>query len=385
VSYYGKTRAAVEKQLRTAQSTRDSHLPVPGGRLTLGAYLQDWVRHLKTTGLASSTIAQYRSHVELHLTPELGRTTLVRLTPQALEALYASKLEQGLTATSVHHVHSTLRRALNRAVRLGLVARNVAQLAQAPAMAVREMETLSWEQVARLLHAAEGDRLEALYVLAVTTGCRQGELLALRWRFVDLAAGTLRVEASLAAIPRDVPIPPNATRLTDSLQLCEPKRRSRRTLPLAPRAVEALRRRLEVQRKERTGAGDAWHDLDLVFSTEIGTPLNPSNFIGRDWHRMRELAGLPRVGFHQLRHTVATLLLEQNVHFAAVSSLLGHQRTSVTLDVYSHVTAGLAVGVAEVMGAKLAEAERELGSVMGSNPTEGPTSPVPDHRKSTVN
>ncbi len=188
------------------------------------------------------------------------------------------------------------------------------------------MKTLSPEEARRFLEVSQGERLYALYVLAITTGMRLGELLALRWRDVDLERGVLRVTATLQ-------------KTRDGYLFAEPKtERSRRQVVLSPSAIEALREHRLRLLEERLRLGDAWEDHDLVFPNEIGRPLDRTNVSHRSFERILKRAGLPRLRFHDLCHTAATLLLGQGVHPKVVADMLGHSTTSVTLDLYSHST-----------------------------------------------
>jgi integrase len=181
---------------------------------------------------------------------------------------------------------------------------------------------LSPEQTRVILEAARGNRLEALYVLAIYTGMRQGELLALRWEDVDLEAGVLRVRGTKTA-------------------------RSRRTVKLSQTALEALTGHLTRQLGEEIDrASDSWRENGLVFATEIGTPLNRHNLTQRSFWPLLERAGLPRIRFHDLRHTCATLLLSKGVHAKFVQELLGHATIAITLDTYSHVLPGMSDQIA---------------------------------------
>jgi integrase len=188
-----------------------------------------------------------------------------------------------------------------------------------------EMLTLSPAQARSLLDAARGDRFEALYTLALTTGMREGELLSLRWRSLDLDQGTLQVRTTIR-------------RTTEGFTVTEAKTaRSRRKLLLTPNAVDALRRHREAQKKERSHAGEAWEENDLVFPNTIGKPVEAGNFLRRQYRPLLKRLDLPPVRFHDLRHTAATLLLLQGVHPKVVSEMLGHASVSITLDLYSHV------------------------------------------------
>ncbi len=227
---------------------------------------------------------------------------------------------RGLSATTVRYAHAVLRIALGRALKSGRVVRNVATLVDAPARASREIRPLTAEQVGTFLANVDGDRLAALYVTALGTGLRQGELLGLRWQDVDLDAGTLTVRHSLALRSR---------------QLVEPKtERSRRTLRLGSQVLGALREQRRDQLGERLAAGPRWADLDYVFATPAGQPLDSSNVL-HAFQRTLARIGLPRQRFHDLRHACATLLLEQGEELGVVSKVLGHATVGTTADVYA--------------------------------------------------
>jgi integrase len=219
-----------------------------------------------------------------------------------------------------------LHRALSYAQRRGLIGNNVAKLVDPPKRQRREMQSLSPEQARRFLDAVRGNRFEALYVLAISTGMRQGELLGLRWRDVDLAGRSLRVTGSIQYVRGH------------GLGLSSPKTRSsRRQVMLSQIAVDALDRRKEAQKQERTRSGDKWQDTDFVFTTRDGKALYATN-IKSSFCKLLVACGLPRIRFHDLRHTAATLLLGQGVHPKVVSEMLGHASIGITLDLYSHAT-----------------------------------------------
>jgi integrase len=199
------------------------------------------------------------------------------------------------------------------------------------------MRPLSLEETRRLLRESCGDRLEALYVLAVTTGMRQGELLALRWQDVDLKNAILSVRHTL-------------TRSGGRVVIGEPKtKKSRRSISLTPRAVEALQAHLERQLREIGILGDRYEDQGLLFTTGTGSPINPSNLRQRSFAQLLKKAGLLHIRFHDLRHTCATLLLAQGTHPKYVQELLGHATIAITLDTYSHVIPGMGDQTARAM------------------------------------
>ena len=190
------------------------------------------------------------------------------------------------------------------------------------------------------MRAASGDRFEALYVLALTTGMRQGEILALKWPEVDLDSGMIQVKATLH-------------RTRAGFEFLEPKTaRSRRQIALTGAAVAALRGHRAAQIEERLGC-PYWDDPELVFASEVGTPIQSPNLLRRSFFPLLDRAGLPRIRFHDLRHTAATLLLGQGVHPKIVSEMLGHSNIAITLDLYSHVTPTMQKAAVEALDAVL--------------------------------
>ncbi len=215
--------------------------------------------------------------------------------------------------------------------------RNAAADVDSPRVLTPEMRPLSPIQTRKLLEVAKGDRFEALYVLAITTGMRQGELLGLKWEDVDLKSGVVRVRRTL-------------TLAKGGPRLTEPKTRgSRRSIRLTSGAVDALRRHQGRQEAERATAGDKWKDWALVFSIRVGTPIRRDNLHNKSWKPLLQRAGLPDIRFHDLRHTCATLLLTKGIHPKIVSEMLGHSSIAITLDTYSHVIPGLGEAAAEAM------------------------------------
>jgi integrase len=341
-SVYGETRQEAQGKLELAKRQREQGIPRLDERQTVEQYLRSWLANYEAT-VRYDTWRRASQYVELHIIPVIGRVRLARLTAQQVQALYADRMSKGLSPSTVRHLHAVLHKALKSAERLGLVARNVASAVDAPRMRHHEMRCFSREEARRLLAETEasGDRLHALYTLAVSTGMRLGELLALRWKDVDLERDVLRVTATLK---RDK---------EDQWVWTEPKtRRSRRQIALSPVAVAALRAHRARQREERLKVGAAWSDYGLVFCTEAGTPLYGGN-VYRAFKRLQARAGLPEIRFHDLRHTCATMLLAGRVNPKVVSEMLGHASVAITLDIYSHVLPDMQQDAAVVMGSLL--------------------------------
>lgn len=323
--FLGRTREEVARKLAVGLKASHDGVPLPNERLTTAQFLRDWLQSARPS-VRVSTYDRYEQLLRLHALPALGRIPLARLTPQHLQRLYAEKLASGLSPRSVHHLHAVLHRALRQASCWGVVPRNVADLVAPPRGQRRQMSCLSPDQARTLLATASGDRLEAVYALAVTTGMRRGEILALQWKYVDLETGSLQVVGTLQ-------------RTREGLSIAEPKTdRSRRQVALSATAAQALRKHRAAQASQRLLLGAAWQDLDLVFTNDIGGPMEPANLIRRSFQPLLKRAGLPPIRFHDLRHTAATLMLSQGVHPKIVSEMLGHSQINITLDLYSHVT-----------------------------------------------
>jgi integrase len=241
-----------------------------------------------------------------------------------------------------------LHRALEQAVRFHLIPFNPASRVDPPKVRQDEIAPLDAEQARRLLDAAKGDPLEALYVVSLTCGLRIGEALGLRWTNIDLDAGTLRVSRQLQRKRRLDGKP-------GKLVFSEPKNASRRTLDLPQRTLESLRTHRKRQLVQRVGA-TRYEDSGLVFATGIGTPFDAQNVVNRRFRPLLRRAGLPPIRWHDLRHTYATLLLARGTHPTHVQRYLGHASVQLTLDRYSHWMPSMGHNTAEGIDVALAKA-----------------------------
>jgi integrase len=319
---YGKTRAEVATKLRKAMVDLDNGLVFDAKNVTVEEYLDEWWPNIKDT-VRQRTWERYEQIVRVHLKPAFGRMKLRSLTTTHVRALYREKLDTGLAPRTVQYIHTTLRKALQDAIADGLIPRNVADGIKAPRPKKKEINPLSPSQARAFLEAVCGNRLEALYVLAIHRGLRQGELLGLRWEDVYLETGALRVRRTLSL-----------TRQGHVFEL--PKNGKGRSIDLTQDALDTLKRHLTRQLEDIEVLGDDYQNQGLVFPGEKGQPMLPWT-LTRKLQRILERAGLPHIRFHDLRHTCATLLLSKGVHPKFVQELLGHATISITLDRYSHV------------------------------------------------
>ena len=317
-----------------------ARLPVAYERQTVGQFLTRWLEDSAKPCIRPSTYRSYEQMVRVHLIPGLGRHPLSKLTPQHVQEYLNAKLASGLAAHTVRYQHAILRRVLGQAERWKLVPHNVAKLVTPPRVERPDIPILTLEQARQLLQAAKGERLEALFTVALTLGLLQGEALGLCWQDVDLETGELRVRVALQ-------------RVNGKLQLVEPKTlRGRRALPLPPSVVLALREHRRNQLEERLAAGPEWQDSGLVFTTTIGTPLDATNVVRR-FRRVLTGAGLARMRYHDLRHACASLLLAQGVELRTIMEVLGHSQLSTTAEIYVHVLPALQRDAANRMEALL--------------------------------
>lgn len=321
---YGRTREEVARKLTVALKANDDGLPLPNERLTLGRFLDDWLEHTVKQSVRPRTFQRHAEIVRLHITPTLGRVPIARLQAPQVQRLINEKLESGLSPRSVQYIHAVLRHALNQAMRWSIVVRNVATLVTPPRAERAEIRPLDEEQSRLFIRAAKDDRLGALFTVALATGLRLSEMRGLRWADVDLERGVLTVRAQLH-------------RVDGRWEWAEPKSaRGRRTMILPRTAHNALRAQKVRQLEERLAMGSAWEDWGLVFTSTRGRPLDSSN-VTRSLRKLLQHADLPRIRFHDLRHTAATLLLARGVSPRVVMETLGHSQISLTMNTYAHV------------------------------------------------
>ncbi len=326
----GKSKLEVQQKLRKALEDRDARIAYDSEGLTVERYMGRWLDTIRDT-VRPGTFRPYEAITRLHINPTLGSTKLDKLNALQLESLYREKLNAGLSARRVRYIHVTIRNALKDAVRLQFLSRNVADSARPPRPIQRVIEPLTQQQMRALLDAARGDNLEALYVLACTTAMRQGELLGLQWKEIDLDSGALRVQRSVY----DGAISPPKTGA------------GRRTIRLSRLAVAALRKHRRNTARRRMSV---W-----VFPNSKGGTIGHQNLHNRSWKPLLKRAGLPHsTRFHDLRHSCISLLLARGVPIVVVSRMAGHANVSITLSVYGHVTPELldtaADGIDEALG-----------------------------------
>jgi integrase len=325
-SFYGQSEREVIAQKTSALRSLQQGVPMADDSTTVEKFLLRWLDESLRSTLRPRTLVSYEMIVRRHLIPMLGRTSLAKLSPEAVQRYMNGKVESGLSARTVQYHHAVLRRALNQAMRWGSVARNVASLVSPPRVRRPEVLPLSPAQARQFLDAASGDRFEPVYTLALTLGLRQGEVLGLAWRDIDLDEGKLSVRHTLQ-------------RYGGSYHLDEPKtERSRRTIGIPAQLVGVLQDRRRRQLEDQLKAGPAWNDNEwgLVFTTDAGNPLY-GGAVTRRFQTILKASGLPRQKFHDLRHACASFMVAQHVPMRVVMEILGHSQIHVTMNTYAHV------------------------------------------------
>jgi len=291
---------------------------------TVTQHFERWFAVHKTK-IRHSTYLTYRSALDKHILPAFGHLPLRKLTARDLDTFYARKMEEGLSSSRIHALHTVIYMALQQAIRWRLLARNVGEDVSLPrGTTPHERRTLTPEQAQKLLDVAQGHRLEAMLTLALATGMRRGELLALRWQDIDIKNKRLSVQRSVSRLP-------------GGHRVSEPKTASgKRSITLPPFVIEALQQHRVRQLETKLNVGPAWEEHDLVFCNTYGRFLNSASLYDLFTSLVKK-AGLPHMRFHDLRHSAATILLAMKVPVKVIQELLGHSSITTTLNVYGHV------------------------------------------------
>jgi integrase len=294
-------------------------------KITLQAYLSLWMNEMLCGSVSKRTFSDYGELIERYITPEIGYINLAKLSPMEVQGFYNGMRERGLSPRTVRYTHNVLSKALKQAKILGYVGRNVASLAQLPIQETREMKAMTPDQVKKFLEAAKSDRHYALWHLVVATGLRPEEYLALRWD--DLRDGVLMVQRAVCY-----------NRKGGGYYYKDPKtKKSNRAIPLTVSTLHHLENHQAQQAIERAEAGYRWQDEDLIFPSSVGKPFLLSNLHRRHFKPVLEAAELSSAfRVYDLRHTHASILLNQGSPLKDVSERLGHSSTKITSDTYWH-------------------------------------------------
>lgn len=340
----GKTQAETKEKLKRAMEETKGLDIAKAGQYTVGQWMDVWFENYAKVKVRPSSHQTYRGYIDNHIRPNIGNTPLSKLTSLELQKLYKKLLEggrvertesekqpKGLNAKTVRNINQIISSAMELAKSHRLIAANPTETCALPKLEHREMKTLTADQLNSFLREAKESGVYEMYYLELATGLRRGELLGLKWDDIDLTNGVIHVRRQIARINGEVVEAPLKTK------------NAYRTLSIGPDAIAILK----TQGRNPSG--------DYVFPSPSGGPISPDSVLNM-LHRVLERAGLPKVRFHDLRHTFATLALQNGVDVKTVSGMLGHFSAGFTLDTYAHVTTAAQRQAANTMGTVLSGA-----------------------------
>ena len=338
----GKTQAQVKEKLRTAIENSKRLDYTQTGKYTVGQWMDEWFEAYARVKVRPSSHQTYKGYIENHIKPNIGDIPIEKLTSLQLQKFYrlllaegriprieSEKQPKGLSAKTVRNINQVISSAMDMAVRHKLILTNPTEGCELPKVEHREMKTLPAEQLGAFLREAKESGVYELYYLDLATGLRRGELLGLKWEDIDLQNGIIHVRRQVARVDGEVKELPLKTK------------NSYRNISISQDAV-AMLTEMEAHRSS-----------DYVFPSSTGGPISPDS-VNNMLHRVLKRAGLPSIRFHDLRHTFATLALQNGVDIKTVSGMLGHFSAGFTLDTYAHVTTSAQKEAARTMGNVLA-------------------------------
>jgi len=315
-----------QKFLNAKLRERDLGSFVDPASLSMEKFLNEWLENIARSRVREATFDGYKGIVDYYINPAIGSERLCDLRPDQIQQFYGQLQRKGLSARTVRYVHSVLSSALNHAEMQGMIFHNPCKRCQLPKQHKTEMKYFTPDQVRQFLEAAKNSKQYALFVLAIETGMRPGEYLALQWKDIDLENRTLSVRRTVKV------------KKGGGFYYSTPKTaKSNRPLTLTPELIAALKAQRIEQLQAKMQIRDVYRENDLVFPNEIGDPMLIGNLRKRYFEKIVKDAGLPKIRLYDLRHTSATMLLSEGEHPKVVSERLGHASIVLTLDTYSHV------------------------------------------------
>jgi integrase len=325
-----KTKKEAEKFLSEQLNSINNGTYFEPKDITLSEFLDYWLVNYAKSSVAERTFEHYLYIISQHIKPTIGNIKISNLQPFHLQEYYTQKLKTGkikgggLSAQSVNHHHRLISKVLKDAVKWQFIARNVAEAVSPPKIKKVEMQTWTNAQVKTFLNEAKESSYYTIYLTTIYTGMRRGEVLGLRWQDIDFDNNIIYVRQSLQEVKKV------------GLTFKEPKSGKSRSITITPSLTKELKKVFKQQLEDKLLFGQLYHDLDLVFAQKNGKPVQPTE-MARNYRKIVERSGLHYIRFHDLRHTHATLMLQQGVHPKIVSERLGHSKIGITMDTYTHV------------------------------------------------
>ncbi len=328
--YFNKTihgsKKDAQKFLTAKTREKDLGVLIEPASMPLNEYLDKWLEESAKNKLRARTFDNYESLLNCHVRKRLGAKRLSDIQAYDVQKLYNEMKKANYSPKTIRHVHNVLSSALKQAVRWKMLSQNPCELCELPRMEKTEMMYFTPKETQTFLDAAKDDKYYPAFLLAIETGMRPEEYLGLQWKDIDFENKALSVRRALVV------------KKGGGYIFTEPKtKKSRRSIPISNSLINALKTHRRNQLEERMKLGASYENLDLVFASEIGTPLLHGNLLRRHFKPIRDKAGLPKIRLYDLRHTTATLLLSAGENPKVVSERLGHASIVLTLDTYSHV------------------------------------------------
>ena len=337
-SVLGKTQAEVKEKLKKALVEAGQIDFTKSGKYTVGTWMDEWFENVAKIKVRPSSHQTYRGYIDNHIKPNIGNIPLEKLTTMDLQKLYRTLLTKGrverieaknqpsgLSAKTVRNINQVISSALDLAVAQKIIPSNPTDACELPKVEHREMQTIPEEQLQAFFAEAKATGVYEMYYIELATGLRRGELLGLKWQDIDWKNGIIKVRRQIARVDGQIVEAPLKTK------------NSYRTVTISPQAIEVLK-----QQRAKT------HD-QYVFPSPNGGPISPDS-VNNMLKRVLARAGIPKVRFHDLRHTFATIALQNGVDIKTVSGMLGHFSAGFTLDTYAHVTTSAQKEAAQTMG-----------------------------------
>ena len=336
----GSSKADVVRKLRAFLRIAEEESKVTNSSLTFLHLYERWVDSVLAYDVATSTRENYTGLCKKHVLPVFGHRKVKDITVSELDQFLAKKLSGGLSASTVHRLRALISQCIDQGIRWGEVERNVARLTRSPKLTRPEGRSLTLEQAKILMTQLESEHYGVVFMLMLATGIRRGEALGLMWSDVDFEGGIIRVRRSLKREGGAI-----VTADTKTLK-------SRRAVRVPSPMMEKLTDLKVLQMEKNLRLGDARTKSDFVFTTSVGTPIEPRN-VHKEFVRACKRAGLGHWHPHELRHSAATLMLANGIKLQVVSQILGHSSTRMTADVYGHILDPDKDGAASAMASLL--------------------------------
>jgi len=355
---YGKTQREVKEKMKEALLKKDTPSSSKESDPTLADWMKDYLSMYKKPSLKATTYGTYMMFYEKHVQKHpIGKIRISDLTTDYLQKYYQSKLQDGLSAKTIHHIHVLINGSMKQAYQLEMLDKNVCDRITLPKKEKYTGKSMSIEDARRFIMEAKNEPLYPAIVIAMLTGLRKGELMGLQWSDVDFQNAILHVRKSLCRIQSKDEL----GKVHSHYEIMEPKTaKSKRTIPMSQDVITAFLQQKQWQNVNAEKLGCIYRNQnDFVFTKEDGSLLSQEGFLD-DYYKILKKYNIPRIRFHDLRHTFASFLLESGENMKSIQELLGHSQISTTMDIYTHFSENM----------KRASIDNLDRIIKGNNPTD---------------